>query len=145
MSTFFNINDIRVVDRRHDVVIIQCDEAEIDEAVYLSDQCSIKLYRCDELRCSCHEFCVYSLFNDLYLLFRAKDFLFVFLQFLRDVTFRVCQSLFADPFGRHLVFVCVRDLEIIPENIVESYFQRAYSCRLHLTALYINKVIFARA
>ena len=44
-----------------------------------------------------------------------------------DVALGVDECLFPDPFGRHLILVGVAHFDIVPEHVVETYFERRYS------------------
>ena len=69
MPAFFNINDIRVIDSWHDIVVVQCDVAEIDETVDFSHQCGIELYRSHKLGRGSDKFVINFIFNNLNSLF----------------------------------------------------------------------------
>ena len=56
-------------------------------------------------------------------LFRIQDALLQFLELRRDVPLCLGQGLLPDPRFRDLVFVCVTDFEVVPENVVEGNLQ----------------------
>ena len=69
MSTLLNINDIRVIDSWHDIVIVQSDVAEIDKAVDFSHQRGVELYRSHKLGRGSDKFVINFIFNNLNSLF----------------------------------------------------------------------------
>ena len=73
--------------------------------------------------------------------FGAKDFLFVFLQFLRDIALRLCQRLLTYPLCRHLVLERVPHFQIVAEHVVIADFQRRNTRLLHLALLYFQQIV----
>ena len=74
------------------------------------------------LNCS-DKFAIYLGFKGIDTFFRPKNLLFIFLQFLCDITLCVYEGLFPYPLCRNTVLVCVADFEIVSEDIVESYLE----------------------
>ena len=78
-----------------------------------------------------------------YFLFRTHDFLLIFLELWSDVAFRADESLLAYPVFGHLLLMGVAHLDIIAEHVVESDFERRYSCLFRLASLNIDKRLLA--
>ena len=82
-------------------------------------------------------------FERQYLVLGAEDLLFVLLQFLRDISLGVHERLFADPFGRHFVLICIAHFEVVAEDIVVGYLQALYARCLGLALLDLEQVVLA--
>ena len=87
-----------------------------------------------------HQFLIESVLNNLYLLFGSSDFLLVGFEFVGYITLGVDESLFSDPLGWHLFFVCVTHLKVIAEYIIVSYFKALNTSPFYLALLYLEQV-----
>ena len=75
--------------------------------------------------------------------FGREDFLLVLFQLFGDITLRIHQGLLADPLRRNLVPIGVADLNIVAENVVVGYFERADAGAFRLPLLHLQEVILA--
>ena len=91
-----------------------------------------------------HQFDEETLFQGQDLVFRTEYLLFVFFQFLRDVTLGVRQGLLAHPLGRHLVAIGVTDFDVVAEDVVVTDFETTDPRGFCLTLLHVKQVLFAR-
>ena len=92
----------------------------------------------------CHEFAVESRLEHQNLVFRAENFFLVFLQFLRDVAFRIDERLFANPLRRYELLIRVAYLHIVAEHVVESDLQTLNAGACDLAFLDLEQIVLAR-
>ena len=76
-------------------------------------------------------------------LFRPENLLFIFLQLLGDVPLRIDQRLLSDPLRRHQVPEGVADLDIVPEDVVVTDFERGDSGTFRLPLLHVQQIVLA--
>ena len=88
------------------------------------------------------QFGVDTLLQNGYSLFRTGDGLLILLEFFRDVAFRLCEGLLADPFGGHLLFVGVAHFEIVAEHVVEAHLQGGDAGLFGFALLQAEQVVF---
>lgn len=105
----------------------------------------VDLYLRDELLHGYDEFREEAGLQFQYFLIGTQYLFLVFFQLWSDVALGLCECLFAYPSFWHFIFKGVAYFKIIAENIVESHFQRGYSCFLCLALLYLQQVVFASA
>ena len=67
--------------------------------------------------------------------------LFVFLQFLCDITLCLSQRLLAHPLLWDLFFIGVAHLQVIAKDIVVAHLQRRDARLLGLTFLYLQEIV----
>ena len=77
------------------------------------------------------------------LVFGAKDFLLILLEFRGDVTLGIYQRLLAYPIGRHLVLECVAHLQVVAEHVVVCNLKAGDAGLLGLTLLDLHQVVLA--
>ena len=99
-------------------------EGEGVEAVDIGDERAVELQGRDKSEGVGDQVGVEAALEGLYAVLGAGDFLFQFLELRGDVAFGVDKSLLAHPALGHMVLVGVSDLEIIAEDVVESYLER---------------------
>ncbi len=75
----------------------------------------------------CHQIPVNLCLKGVDAVFRAQNLLFIFLELLGDVAFGVDKRLLADPLRRNEILESVTDLDVVPENVVVTDFERGYS------------------
>ena len=73
----------------------------------------------------------------------SRDFLFVFLEFLGDVSLSLSESLFSDPLLRNLILIRIAYLQVISKYIVVSYLQALNARSLGLSLLNVQEILLA--
>ena len=91
-----------------------------------------------------HEFREEARFQFQNAVLRAEDLVLQFLQFLRDVAFRLCQRLLPYPLLRHAVLVGIPHLDVVAEHIVEADAEARYARLFRLALLDVEQEILAR-
>ena len=76
---------------------------------------------------------------------RAEDLLFVILEFLSYISFRIDKSLLAHPLRRDFVFICIPDFQEITEYIVVADLERRDSGPLALALLHLEQIVLSSA
>ncbi len=92
---------------------------------------------------SSHKVAVEPCLQSLYFFLSAKYFFFVLLKLRSYVALGIDKGLLAYPLAGHLRFMSVRNLYIVPENIVVPNLERRYTRSLHLACLNFRKVVLA--
>ena len=114
-----------------------------EEAVETCNEIGIYLYCGDVFLHPEHQLVIKLCLKRQYFVLRTENFLLVFLQFLRDVSFCLSQRLLTNPALRNLVFVGVSYLQIISEDVVITYLKRRNARLLSLSFLYFKQVVLA--
>ena len=137
VSALFDVYDERVVYLRTDIPMLPCCLCEREHAVEMGNHVGISLYLWyKSLGCQ-YQFSEEPFLGGEYLLISTQYLLFIFFQLLSDISFCLGQRLLSYPLGRHLILVCVPDLEIVAKNIIISYLQTTDTRLCHLTFLYL--------
>ena len=143
MSSLPYVNNEAVVDIRAYISMLRCSGGEREQAVQLRNDIRVQLHLGHPFAESEHQFLIESVLNNLYLLFGSSDFLLVGFEFVGYITLGVDESLFSDPLGWHLFFVCVTHLKVIAENIIVSYFKALNTSPFYLALLYLEQVFLS--
>ena len=117
------VYDHAIVNDRTHVVVLLGNLCKGKKTVELCHEVGIGLYLVDIVLYVSDKFGKQLLLKTCYLLVGTKNFLFVFFQFLSDISLGICQCLLTNPFLRNLILECVSHLEIISEHIIETDFQ----------------------
>ncbi len=117
----------RVVHLGADIAVLLGGYRQREETVGLLGAARIALHLADEPGQAVDKLRENAVLDLRNLLLGTKNLLLVFLQFGSDVALGVDECLFPDPFGRHLILVGVAHFDIVPEHVVETYFERRYS------------------
>ena len=141
MTPLMNLNDRRIIYHRTYILVFFSHFCERQQTVQMSGQVGIRLNGGDIRLHIRHQIVEQPCFQRQDFLFGAKDFLFIFLQFLRDIALRLCQRLLAYPLCRHLILKCITHFEIITEHVVITDFQRRNTRLLHLALLYFQQIV----
>ena len=104
------------------VVIVPGQLGESGQHVQTCDDPAVGLDRRDVPLDLGDQFTVNPCLKGVYTVFRTQDLFFIFLELLGDVTLGVYKGLLADPLRRNQVLEGVADLDVVPENVVVTYF-----------------------
>ena len=124
MPALLDVDDLRVVDDRPDIAVFLSRLGKGEQAVELGQQRGVDLNLRDELLHRQHQFAEELLFHREDFVLRTQDFLFILLQFLRDVAFGLGQRLLAHPISGYVVLIRIAHFQIISEDVVIAYLQR---------------------
>ena len=115
------------------------------KTIYTRQEVSIYLYLRNKLLHGenklIKEFCLKS----KYLFISTKNLLFVFLQFLGNITLRLGKGLLTNPTFRHFIFISVANLKIITKHVVISHFKRRNTCFFGFFLLNLQQIVFTMA
>ena len=115
-----NIPILRANDRRTDVAVLDRCPCKACEAVHCCERAR-RLLHIRDLRA---DFCLHRLIDlelQLLCLFFGRERLRLkFLQFRRDITLRIHERLLSHIVRRDRDFICIGDLEIVSEDIIEA-------------------------
>ena len=89
------------------------------------------------------QFFYYILFYFNYARLGTKNFLFIFLQFLRNVSLSTNKRLFTNPIGGDFFFVGIAYLYVVAEHVVERNFNFGNSRALLFSVLHFEQIILA--
>ena len=124
MTALLDVDHLAVVHLRTAVTVADCQVCEAAENVNARKYAAVLLDH-GHIRLDLgYEGRIYLNLKGIDTLFGAEDLLFVFLQLLCDVSFRIDKGLLSDPLLRYAFLVGVAHLEIISEDIVESDLER---------------------
>ena len=90
-----------------------------------------------------HQFLVQLQFKGEYLFFCARNFLFVFLEFRRNVAFGIGQCLLSCPLGGHLIFMGVGHFQVVAKHIIKTDLQGTDPGFFRLSRLQTRQVFFS--
>ena len=139
MTTLTDVDHEAVVHIGAYIAVLGGHGREREQAVELRQHIRIYLHLRHPFAQRQHQFLIEPILDDLYPLLGGRYLLFVGLELLRDIALRVHQRLLADPLRRHLLFVGVAHLEIIPEYIVIAYLQALNTRSLYLALRFMDR------
>ena len=143
MSSLADIQHLILRYNRTDITVSlrsRCKRKQTVKNSYLS---GIYLYGRNKLSQRHYQLVINTCLQRKNLVLGPKDFLFVFLQFLSDVSFGIHKSLFSYPFGRNLILMCITNLYIIAEHVIISNLKAWNTRKLAFSLLNLKKIIFS--
>ena len=143
MPSLANVDDLGVVHQRAHIAVLLCTDGKGEQTVQLSQQAGIGLdggcIFCQSIDQVGKEACLQVEYTFLC----SRDFLFVFLEFLGDVSLSLSECLFSDPLLRNLILIRIAYLQVISKYIVVSYLQALNARSLGLSLLNVQEILLA--
>ena len=143
MSPLDDVEFHPVVHNRTAVVSFNSEPRESQKDVKPRDDSAVPLNPDDVVANLVNECVIYLRFKYIYLFLRPENLLFILFKFRGYVSFGIDESLFADPFLGHFVFVDIAYFEVVAENGIVVDFKRGYACAFGLTLLNLKKIVLA--
>ena len=143
MASLTNIQHIIIFNDRADIAVLTRYVGKRKQTVQTSNLGCIDLNVRYELVQGLHQFRIELSLQYQYFVFGSQYFLFILLELLGDISFRICQGLLAYPLLRHFIFMRISHLDVITEYIVVTDLQAGDFRQFTLPLLYLQQVIFA--
>ena len=123
MTTLSDVYHIRLGDRRTHIVVFFGRLGSREQTVEVGDDIGILLHLRNILLGKDDEFVEQLSLQRENLILSTQNFLFIFLQLLRDIALCLSQRLLTHPLLWYLVLIRVAHLQIIAEDVIVAYLQ----------------------